>query len=567
MPDLSEDDVKFVLSVDPDQEALNKALEQINAEIDRAQVEKIKLQLEPPKDVLPLSFWEVKFGKAGEALAKELSKAAEVLSELKIGADPTVLRERVQQERLVAAARRDLEKAERAERERQAGGSKNLLREQMGLIPDDTKERIRRERERADVQKELEAADHAERVRQAGGKWGYAKEQLKGLFSPGGKGGMGAVMGGLLGGQGGGGALGQVGGMAGMALGGPAGAEMGSMLAKMIPEKLAGPAKAMTGALEGVGSSLRGIQGPLGPVGAGLDMLSGGLDMVFGKVKDIPIIGEILGPMLDQFGKLPGVFKDILEAIVPLVAKAAPGVVKQLSLAVENFQATVGQAFVPVVEFMIDMVRDLADVMAEMLPSADEVKAALEPLRDAWLDLRDTLKEIAPDVHQGLVTAFKVIGAALAGFVKTLEVVVRGIHAAWRMLTAPLRWLGLMGEASEQRSGQQAITAARTPWMGGIEEYQRQMQMRVLEYSAGGGRKLTQEDTYQNVSSLVTMVKDIQAWFLRMTPEYIVNLIGGAFVPDMGREIVRGAELDAQIARMQAKLRAQGVNLAGGAGE
>src|SRR5687768_958937 len=46
MADLSEEDLKFVLSVDPDEEALRQAIDQINAEVERAKVKKLKLGLE-----------------------------------------------------------------------------------------------------------------------------------------------------------------------------------------------------------------------------------------------------------------------------------------------------------------------------------------------------------------------------------------------------------------------------------------------------------------------------------------------------------------------------------------
>lgn len=544
---LSDDDIKFVLSVDPDQDALNKAIQQINADIEKAQVAKIRLELEkmwkPPDDVVPVSFWEKKFGHAGEALRKEFELAAETLKELKIGADPDVLRQRIANEREVAAVRKDLERAEQREREKQAGGAKNLLREQMGADPASISERVKRERDMAAVRDEISKAEHAERVKQAGGKMAYFGSQMKGLFSPGGQGGMGAVMGGILGGQGGGGTLGQVGGMAGMAMGGPAGAEMGSMLAKMIPEKIAGPARTVANGLNAIQGALQGIQGPLGPVGAGLDMVGDGIEAIGEKVKSIPIIGEILGPMIDQFARMPAIFKGILESMVSLSARAAPGVVKQLTLAVEDFQATIGQSFTPVVEFVTDVVRDLADVMAAIMPTADELSEALIPLRSAWMDLRDTLKDIAPDIHQGLVAGLKLLGNALGGLMRIVDFTIRGIYGAFRMITAPLRWLGLMKDAQEQPgTGQQAISAARTPWMGGIEEYQRKLQMSSLEYSAGGRSRLTAESVPQNVNNIATMVANIEAWFKEVTLDKIVQSIRNSIIPESVRDTVDKAQ-------------------------
>jgi hypothetical protein len=89
MADLSEADLKFVLSVDPDEEALNKAIEQINTDIDAANVKKIRLNLEKeiPKDVLPVPPEErppTFGGNLGKAAAKPGALAAPVVGGLDV---------------------------------------------------------------------------------------------------------------------------------------------------------------------------------------------------------------------------------------------------------------------------------------------------------------------------------------------------------------------------------------------------------------------------------------------------------------------------------------------------
>lgn len=560
MPDLTDDDLKFVLSVDPDEEALNRALEQINSEIDRAKVSKIKLELEkawqPPADVLPVSFWQRKFGKAGEALEQEFQKVAATLADIQMGMDPDVLREQVKLERELLVARKESERAAQAERVRQAGGLLQYTREKMGAVPDTTRDRIAQERATAQVRKEMERSEHSERVRQAGGTGKYLIEQLKEAFT-GGRGGLSAMLGGLMGGQGGGGMLGQLGGAAGGALGGPAGAMVGEMLAKALPEKIAGPARAAAAGMSVLQRGLQGVQGSLGPVGAGLDLVSEGLNSVIGKIKDIPLLGEVLGPALEALGQLPGVLKGILEAGVSMAAKLSPGAMKQFSVALEDAQATIGQAFLPVLQELIPRVREMGTIIAQALPSDEEMRDWFGGLFDS---IRDLVQEVSPmigPILKTLVGGVTVVTNVLSTLASAFNFVASTISRVIKVLTFGLVDLGQVFGVGGAGKSRTEASAARQANLGGIEEYQRRLQLETFQ---GGRDTGGMQSLPQSVDGIRTVLDRIGELFDQlMAPGFLVNqvaqgvmaLVPGSGAADLAREQERGRDLDRRIAEMQ----------------
>lgn len=538
MAELSDADLKFVLSADVDDELLQKAIRQLNAEIEGAKVSQLKLELReammPPKEPLPQSYWETRFGGAGKALEDEFTKAAEVMNQLWLGMEGEILQRRIQDERLIAEQRRKLRAAEEEERIKQAGGFMAYTRERMGATPDTTRERVERERAEATVRREMQRAEHAERVRQAGGRGVYAWEQLKeGLGK---QGGGNVALGAIMGGQGGGGMLGQAGGAIGMALGGPAGAMVGEALAKAIPGAIAAPAKAATAAMSEVTKGLQEVQGSLGPLGAGLEVASDLFASISDSMKGIPIVGEIVGPLMDTVGKIPGIFKSLLEAALPMVQKLSPGIMKQFSVALEDAQATIGQAFLPVIQEMIPYIKELGTIIAQALPSDQDMRKMFGAVFDS---IRDLVQELAPliaPVISMLTTGVRIFVDVLTGLVKAFKWVANAISDVIKFITFGMVDLKQMfgGSVSGAGSARQAATAARPAHLGGIEEYQRQLQLETFQ----GGRDTSAAAMPRNVNNINNTVenmaitlKAINTLFMGlMNPGWLVSQIAAGVV-------------------------------------
>lgn len=417
---MDEADLKFVLSVDPDEDALNKAIQQINADIDSANVRKIKMGLQQeaaePLRALEPSFLEKKFGNFG-------TKMDEMIGKTRLG-------------------------------------------------------------------------------------------QIWQGMSGGGGGGadMSGVEGAIVGGAEGGGA----GAAAGAAAGGPLAIAAVAVveLAKAAGKLAAVPLKLVSSGFETVGLALRGMQGPLGVVGAGLDVASKMLQGISDIVKKIPVVGDILGPIMDVVAAFPAIIKDITESLVGMTEKASPGVYKQFTLALEDAQATIGEAFIPLVELLTDVVREFSDFLANVLPDASEMAQLLAPLREEFNQLITVLKFFGPEMKMVVVEGLRFLINSL----RELAMFAKIAAATLGLILMPLRAFG--SEQDYNYTGtKKATVAARQPFMGGIEEYQRRLQ---LETARGPRGKM---DTPQNVANIAQSVANIDRWFTTATEQWIVNLI------------------------------------------
>lgn len=439
---------------------------------------------------------------------------------------------------------------------------------------------------------------------------------------------------------------------------------------KAISQLATAPFKAINAGFGLMLDVLQDIQGPLGPIGAGLNLVSKGMNTLSDVVRGMPLIGDILGSVLGSLGKLPTILKGILEAGTSLASKVSPGTVKLLGIAVEDFQATVGQMFVPVVELMTDVIRNLSDIAAQFLPDANEMRGALESVRKAWGLANVSLKEVAltfgdkvrgsiidsikwlgeklaewmPDLDQtrgalvwvqdmwssfvgrikavssqvwdfvkDTVKGIKEIGASIKEFISDVrEFAKRPLSSAiglaqaqrarrteaekgqgfdaqlatfnlkareaeWRRTGIdpgdPMRGkrpgqadtaeeaqkrLSVLAaaarkqeEATKAAAGQQRplprqpATAARPVSIGSIEDYQRRLQMSAMAVGSTGTL-----DVPRNVGNLTQMVGSIEKWFQKMTPQQFQEIVkSGMTAPNATRLTVRQAEEEANAQR------------------
>lgn len=290
---------------------------------------------------------------------------------------------------------------------------------------------------------------------------------------------------------------------------------------------LKGASKAAEFALKGfnaglriLSTGLREMQGPLGGIGAGLHIVSDLFSMLSEGIKKIPGVGGILGPVMDQLAKMPAILGEILSTGLNFASKANPGVMRQLSIAMEDAMATIGQAFVPVVEEMIPVMREIGTIIAQALPSNEEMR---DMFRDLFESIKELIQELAPLIGpllKGLVWIIKQMTNALIILAKAFKFVYEVVRLLIKGLTLGFVDLGKIQDKNDPKNRGQ-ISAARTPWMGSIDEFQKRLQMQT----AYGPRSMGPESLPNNVGKMAGSVENIEKWFQRMDPEKFKEIV------------------------------------------
>jgi hypothetical protein len=311
---------------------------------------------------------------------------------------------------------------------------------------------------------------------------------------------------------------GSLGGMIGGALGGPPGAAIGAAvgavstaLAKgvmaavkelpaLIGQTLAAPAQFAVAALGGLSHSLKELQGPLGVIGVGFDALTSGLETTSGIIKSIPILGSVLGPISETLAGIPGIFKEITTTLVDFAGKASPGTFKIWTEALEDTQAVIGRAFVPVLELMTEGAQAFGDVLANILPDMSEARSAFSEAREAMAALRaelgKTLADVGPQIRQYLIDGLRQVAHWIAVVFKVIQEYIARIRAYFggsQSITGGAKGDAGGGKGSEgDKALRSAMGAAATRAnIGGIEDYERQLQQAAFGAGTGG---LSKED-------------------------------------------------------------------------
>jgi hypothetical protein len=376
--------------------------------------------------------------------------------------------------------------------------------------PDIIEKKLKLEKEITEAKKGQAEAELKAQVGGAGGALGYAGSQLKDKLPT------------LLRAAGGGNALkslGYYGGEAlGTAFGGPVGGaiggQVGEMVGDQIPKALGAP---MTGLAEGfknIATVLQGLSGTLGPIGAGFDMMSGAAHKLADGVKSIPIIGELLGPMMDAMAAIPDTIKQITEALVGMAAKASPSAFKQFQYAVEDVQGVIGQSFLPVLDLMRDGIRLVGDTLASILPSSNEVYAALGPLQQAFSGLGDSLRElmteIGPLIRDELILGLQMFAGALEEIISVGKMAADALGFVLKPLRAIM---GFLGVDTSSRSSVGAAYRGQAQFSG-FEDYEKKLQESA--FSEPGRPKM--DELPNTVINIRDLLQQMVNWTLILTP-------------------------------------------------
>lgn len=221
----------------------------------------------------------------------------------------------------------------------------------------------------------------------------------------------------------------------------------------------------------GIGSALGALVGGGGGGGGGM---LGGIGGALGGAA-----GVLGGAALAIGGVTAGVLA-LEKATEAFVAKSNPAALKQLNLAVDDLMAVIGRALLPVVEFATRAFRFLGDVLAVILPSADDLRDVFSVFDDVLREMYDLMATIAP-----------VIKDVLVGALKALAVALRFLLAPLFYVLDVLKRFGLIKEgAGASIKGASFGAAAQPAAFSSVEDYARKVYTSFL--SSGGNPQLTE---------------------------------------------------------------------------
>ena len=203
--------------------------------------------------------------------------------------------------------------------------------------------------------------------------------------------------------------------------------------------QLSGLSGGLRGGRPAGGGGLGGLQIPGGVWGKGGGGFPGA-GGAGGGIGDIGMAAEGGAGYLAGAGMAAGAALAVLAAEVAIatrafhqlqdaVGRANPAVMQRFELVMNDTIATVGRAFVPVMEFATDVVRDIGDVLANVLPSSKDVRDFLNELRPILSDLKGVFMDLAPVIKEGFVGTLRAATITLRLFSDAIHPVVAGLRS------------------------------------------------------------------------------------------------------------------------------------------
>lgn len=150
-----------------------------------------------------------------------------------------------------------------------------------------------------------------------------------------------------------------------------------------------------------------------------------------GALATIPGVGAAIGAV----GAVGGAIGMLGDVAMSTVGKLSPGAMQRFNYALDDVQAVIGKALLPVINLMTDGLRLVGDVLNSILPSTDDMTAALSPIEEIFDTLRETFTEMAP--------VLKEVGhLLLEGLVVSLKLVADGIKIVASFIEGFFKGLG-----------------------------------------------------------------------------------------------------------------------------
>lgn len=140
-----------------------------------------------------------------------------------------------------------------------------------------------------------------------------------------------------------------------------------------------------------------------------------------------------------------------------------PAALERYNVAWNDLNATIGRAFLPVLNQMTEGMRLAGDVFASILPDQAEFEAVLRELQPVFDDLRDVLADIAPLVKQELITALRLMALSIKIMVEAIKPYLKALNAV----------AALLGGGEDRKELDKADIAPRPAAYMGFEDLQK----------------------------------------------------------------------------------------------
>ena len=287
--------------------------------------------------------------------------------------------------------------------------------------------------------------------------------------------------------------------------------------------------------------------------------------------------GGGLGAIVGAFGGALATMTGALASVAGFVSVIDPTAVEMMQAAMKSIAATIGQALIPVITAMTDVLIEAADtiapLMAELAPSialmASQLGEALIPvvraivdLFAAWVPMLDVLMPILgvfTDIMLALVNLFRVFVAILtvvmqsiaalfgADFKAGIDTFRSAIKEATRaIILFAVRMAMLFGSREVAESikkafspvaaGGRAVPAPKDFGMAGIEDILKEQNL--LAAQAISGKPTNTEDWLEGISAQIDKIMEQQKSLGQIIREAANNLPRNIAEETVGKETV-----------------------------
>lgn len=218
-------------------------------------------------------------------------------------------------------------------------------------------------------------------------------------------------------------------------------------------------------------------------------------------------LGNVLSAVTGPVGMAVAGFTAAAGATMKFVEAANPGAVERFNIAMKDTVAVVGHALTPVLEILTGVVRLVGDVLASILPSAEEMREILKPVSEALKELREDIKPLIPILRDQLYIGLKM-------FAEAVKLAMIPMKVMYKLLG------GLLGAGEELKSSVGA--AARSISFTTQEAFAKSVYQAAFKNTQGAGEAKPTKPITTYLDEIGETLDEI-AGFVRGIADFAVN--------------------------------------------
>ncbi len=255
-----------------------------------------------------------------------------------------------------------------------------------------------------------------------------------------------------------------------------------------------------------------GLEGLLGGATDGAGLLEGAMGGGAGGIGALGGAAAAAGPALVALAAAAGAAAIAWKGI----GLASPGTVDRFQMALEDTTAVLGERMVPVMDFLTEVVRDVGDVLANILPDTSDVKGLMNELRPVLNEIKDEFMALAPVVKDVFVAGLR----AAAYGLHALNEVLKPLFAAAKDFR---EMLGLTGPENAKT---QMGTAIRDVKYNDVRDIGKDLALRAIRANQPGD---AQEQAVGLLEQMNNTLSEINGWLKALhLPEFTANPVKAA---------------------------------------